>query len=589
MRRSDVYRRFLIWRLKSIGQRQFILLLSIVIGLGVGLSAVVVKNLVHYLQLLLTEKLAQPYNYLYFAFPVVGILLTVIFIKYINRQPVRDGVPNVLHSISKKNGIISRHNIYSSIITSSLTVGFGGSVGLEGPTVLTGAAIGANLGRYFRMEYTQIILLIGCACSGAMAAIFKAPIAAIVFSLEVIMLDLTLASLIPLLISSLTAAVTSYLLLGQNVLYPVTVHDPFNMAEIPYFILLGILAGLVSVYFTRMYAFITSTFEKIGNIYKKLAIGAIILGLIIFLVPSLYGEGYQSINSCLNGDYSYLFDGTLYEKFKGSAVAVLIVLFFVTALKAFATSVTIASGGIGGIFAPSLFIGSNLGLIFAKLLSLLNVNISESNYALVGMAGLIAGVIHAPLTAIFLIAEITGGYELFFPLMIVSTISFITVRYITPNSIYTIQLAKRGELLTHDKDHNVLLLMQIDNLIETDFKTIHPDASLGDLVEIVKKSHRNIFPVVDEHRNFHGIVKMDHIRQIMFESDKYDTTPVRDLMFIPEYTISLQESMEEVVRKFQISKRYNIAVLDHDKYIGFLSRARVFSSYRETLKKISRE
>jgi chloride channel protein, CIC family len=494
-----------------------------------------------------------------------------------------------LYSISKKNGIISRHNIYSSIITSSLTVGFGGSVGLEGPTVLTGAAIGSNIGRYFRMEYTQIILLIGCACSGAMAAIFKAPVAAIVFSLEVIMLDLTLASLIPLLISSLTAALTSYLFLGQNVLYPVTVHDPFKIGEIPYFILLGILAGLVSVYFTRMYTYITDAFEKINNTYKKLAIGAIILGLIIFLIPSLYGEGYQSINSCLNGNYSYLFSGTLYEKFGGSAVAGLIILFFVIALKAVATSVTFASGGIGGIFAPSLFIGSNLGLIFAKLLHLFNVNISESNYALVGMAGLIAGLIHAPLTAIFLIAEITGGYQLFFPLMIVATISFITVRYITPNSIYTIQLAKRGELLTHDKDHNVLLLMQIDNLIETDFYTVHPDASLGDLVEIVKKSHRNIFPVVDEHQIFHGIVKMDDIRQIMFESDKYDKTLVRELMFMPEYTISLHESMEEVVRKFQISKRYNIVILDHDKYLGFVSRARVFSSYREMLKKISRE
>lgn len=589
MRRSEVYRRFLIWRLKSLGQRQFIILLSFVIGLGVGLAAVILKNLVHYIQLLLTVKLAQPYHYLYFAFPMVGILLTILFIKYINREPVRHGIPNVLYSISKKNGQISRHNIYSSIISSSLTVGFGGSVGLEGPTVLTGAAIGSNIGRYFRMEYTQIILLIGCACSGAMAAIFKAPVAAIVFSLEIIMLDLTLASLIPLLISSLTAALTSYLLLGQNVLYPVSVYDPFKMSEIPYFILLGILAGFVSVYFTRIYTYITGSFEKIKNAYKKLAIGAIILGLTIFLIPSLYGEGYQSINSCLNGDYSYLFSGTLYEKFEGSAIAGLIILFFVIAFKAVAASVTFASGGIGGIFAPSLFIGSSLGLFFAKLMHLLNADISESNYALVGMAGLIAGLLHAPLTAIFLIAEITGGYQLFFPLMIVSTISFITVRYITPNSIYTIQLAKRGELLTHDKDHNVLLLMQVDNLIETDFNTVHPDASLGDLVEIVKKSHRNIFPVVDEHLYFHGIVKMDDIRQIMFDSEKYNAKLVRDLMFMPEYTVSLHESMEEVVRKFQISKRYNITVLDHGKYMGFLSRARVFSSYRETLKRISRE
>ena len=589
MKKLKIYQRFLIWRLKKIGQKQFIILLSALIGLGAGIAAVILKNFVHFIQLLLTEKLAQPYNYLYFAVPSIGILLTILFIKYINRQPVRHGVPNVLHSISKKNGIINRHNIYSSIIGSSLTVGFGGSAGLEGPTVLTGAAIGSNLGRYFRLNYTQIILLIGCACSGAMAAIFKAPIAAIVFSLEVIMLDLTLVSLVPLLIASLTAALTSYLFLGQNVLYPVELTEHFIMNEIPYFILLGLLAGLLSVYFTRMYTFITEAFEKIGNTYVRLAIGGLILGLLIFLIPSLYGEGYNNINSCLHGDYSYLFNNTLYEKFSGSVIAGLIVLFFILALKIVATSVTFGSGGVGGIFAPSLFIGCNLGLFFAKIMNLLKVDISESNYALIGMAGLIAGVIHAPLTAIFLIAEITGGYELFFPLMIVSTISFVTVRYFTPNSVYTIQLAKRGELLTHDKDHNVLLLMKIDGLIETDFHQVHPDATLGDLVKIVKKAHRNIFPVVDEDHLFHGIVKMDDIRHIMFESDMYKKTLVRDLMFMPEYTIAVNESMEEVAKKFQSSNRYNIVVLDNGKYLGFLSRARVFSSYREMLRRISRE
>jgi len=589
MKRLTVYQRFLVMRVKSIGQRQFILILSVLIGLGAGLVAVIIKNLVHFFQLLLADKFGQPYNYLYFALPALGILLTILFIKYINKKPVGHGIPTVLHAISKNNGILPRHNLYSSIITSAVTVGFGGSVGLEGPTVATGAAIGSNLGRYFRMDYTQIILLLGCASCGAMAAIFKAPIAAIVFALEVIMLDLTLASLVPLLIASLTAALTSYLFLGQNVLYAFEVREPFLMNQIPVFILLGIIAGLMSVYFTKMYIFITEFFEKIKGTFSKLLLGGLTLGVLIFLLPSLYGEGYEPINNCLSGNYSYLFENTLYERFSQSVIAGIVILFFIITLKVVATSVTFASGGIGGIFAPSLFIGSNLGLFFAKIVNLFGVDISESNFALVGMAGLIAGVIHAPLTAIFLIAEITGGYELFFPLMIVSTISFATVRFFTPNSVYTIQLAERGELLTHDKDHNVLLLMKVDNLIETDFNTVNPDATLGDLVKIIKKAHRNIFPVVDDQGRFHGIVKMDDIRHVMFDPAMYDNVHVRDLMFMPQYTISRDESMEEVARKFQVSQRYNIAVLEDGKYLGFVSRARVFSTYREMLKRISRE
>lgn len=589
MKSIRVYQRFLIWRLKSIGHRQLILILSALIGLGAGLAAVIIKNLVHFIQLLLTNVLYQPYHYLYFITPVIGILLTILFIKYINKRPVGHGIPSVLYAISKNSGVIRRHNLYSSIITSAITVGFGGSVGLEGPTVATGAAIGSNLGRYFRMNYTQIILLLGCASCGAMAAIFKAPIAAIVFALEVIMLDLTVASLIPLLIASLTAALTSYLFLGQNVLYAFEIRESFMMNQIPFYILLGIFAGFISVYFTRMYIFVTGIFEKIRGAYIKLLIGGLTLGLLIFLLPSLYGEGYEPINSCLNGNYSYLFENTLYERFSESITASIIILFFILALKVVATSVTFGSGGIGGIFAPSLFIGSNLGLFFAKVVNLFGVDISESNFALVGMAGLIAGVIHAPLTAIFLIAEITGGYELFFPLMIVSTISFATVRFFTPNSVYTIQLAKRGELLTHDKDHNVLLLMKIDDLIETDFNTVSPNATLGDLVKVIKKAHRNIFPVVDHKGMFHGIVKMDDIRHIMFDSAMYQQTYVSDLMFMPQYTIAIDESMEEVARKFQVSNRFNIAVLRDEKYIGFVSRARVFSAYREMLKKISRE
>lgn len=589
MRKMQTYRRLFLLRIKHIGQRQFILILSALIGLLVGLAAVVIKNLVHLIQQLAEGIAGMTHEYLFLIFPSIGILLAVLFIKYINRRPVQHGIPGVLYAISKRNGIINRHNLYSSVVTSALTVGFGGSVGLEGPTVATGAAIGSNLGRWFRMSYKQNILLLGCACAGAMSAIFKAPIAAIVFALEVIMLDLTLASLVPLLVASATAALTSYLFMGQNYLYSVNIQDTFLMKHVPYYLLLGVLTGFMSVYFTKMYMFVTGLFEKIRNSWVRLATGALALGILVFLIPSLYGEGYEPINNVLNGNYGYLFEQSLYERFSDSLPAMLIILLSILAFKVVATSITFGAGGIGGIFAPSLFIGSNLGLFAGKILNLFGANLPENNFALVGMAGLVAGVIHAPLTAIFLIAEVTGGYELFMPLILVATISYATTRIFTANSVYTIQLAKRGELMTHDRDKNVLLLMSVQNLIERDFSQIHPEAKLGDLIAVIKKAHRNIFPVVDEDGIFHGIVKMDDIRHIMFDKESWDTIYVRDLMFMPQFTISKDESMEEVTRKFHISNRYNIAVLDEGKYLGFVSRAKVFSTYREMLKKISRE
>lgn len=590
MRKMKIYRRLLLLRIKHIGQKQFILILSALIGLFVGLGAVIIKNLVHLLQQLAEGVVERTHLYLTLIFPSLGILLAVLFIKYINRRPVQHGIPGVLYAISKKNGIMSRHNLYSSIISASLTVGFGGSVGLEGPTVATGAAIGSNIARWFRMSYKQGILLLGCACAGAMSAIFKAPIAAIVFALEVIMLDLTLASLVPLLVASATAAMTSYLFMGQNFLYSVVIQDPFLMQHVPFYLILGVAAGLMSAYFTRMYIWVTEIFEKIRNLWMRLALGGLGLGLLVFLVPSLYGEGYEPINNVLNGDYSYLFRHALYERWSDSALAMMVILMFILAFKVVATSITFGAGGIGGIFAPALFVGSNLGLFVAKILNLMGADLPESNFALVGMAGLLAGVVHAPLTAIFLIAEITGGYELFMPLMLVSTIAYATTRYFTSNSVYTFQLAKRGELMTHDRDKNVLLMMSVDTLIERDFNKINVEDTLGDLVKVIKQAHRNIFPVVDDEGLFHGIVKMDDIRHIMFDKDSWDNVNVSNLMFMPAYTIRKGESMEEVTRKFHISGRYNIAVLDTEgKYIGFVSRARVFSAYREMLRKISRE
>jgi len=578
------------WRTKHINDRQFVLLLSVVIGFSAGFGAVIIKNSVHLIQSLLTSGFdREANNYLYFLFPTVGILLTVLFVKFILRQPVGHGIPGVLYAISRTNGRVKPHNLFSSIITSALTVGFGGSVGLEGPTVATGAALGSNLGRLLRLNYRQIILMLGCASAGAMSAIFKAPIAAIVFALEVIMLNLSMSSLVPLLISSVTAALTSYFFLGPDVLYSFELEHTFQMGNIPFYIVIGVFCGLVSVYFTRMYMFVTGMFDKIHSWYNKLLLGGVILGVLIFFVPSLYGEGYQAINNCLNGDFSYLFDYSLYYGQRDNIVAMLIILVVIILFKVVATSVTFGSGGVGGIFAPTLFLGANSGLFFAKVCNQLGFDIPESNFALVGMAGLLAGVIHAPLTAIFLIAEVTGGYGLFMPLMITATVSYATIRIFETNSVYTIQLAKRGELMTHDRDKAALSLMKVDKLIERNFNTIGPDATLGELVNVISKSVRNIFPVVDEDGILLGVVWVNDIRHIVFKQELYNKTLVRDLMFMPEPSVSPDESMEEVAQKFQTSTHYNLPVLKDGKYVGFVSRANVFSTYRSIIRDFSEE
>lgn len=565
-------------------------MLSAFVGLAAGFGAVIMKNLVHWIKEILTSDFARDFqSLLYFIFPVFGILIVILFIKYINKNPVGHGIPTVLYAISRKNGIIKSHNLYSSIISAALTVGFGGSVGLEGPTVATGAAIGSNVGRIFKLSYKEITLLVACASAGAMSAIFKAPIAGIVFALEVIMVDLTVYSMMPLLIASTVAALTSYFFLGQNVLYSFDVQEVFKLGDIHLYIFLGIFAGLVSVYFTRVYGLITSLSEKINSWIKRLVIFGGILGVLIFFFPALYGEGYEEINHSLRGDFTYLFTNPLFAGFVDNSWFALLILLLIILFKSVATTLTFSAGGVGGIFAPSLFTGANSGLFLALVLGKTGINVSHSNFALVGMAGLIAGAIHAPLTAIFLIAELTGGYELFMPLMIVSTISYGTVRIFERNSVYTIQLAKRGELMTHDKDKNILLMMNVSELIERNFSIVRPDDKLGDLVKTIKRSKRNIFPVVDNENVFIGIVKLDDIRHIMFETDLYEKTLVKDLMFMPENTIDILEPMKEVARKFQESGRFNIAVLEEGKYLGFVSRAKVFSSYREMLRQFSDE
>ncbi len=590
MHKFSLTRRILSWRLKNLTGKQFVLILSVVVGVASGLAAVIIKNLVHFI----SEWIGTftygtgGFNYLIIVFPSVGILLAVLFIKYIVRRPVRHGVPNVLYAISKNNGIINRHNMFSSIVASALTVGMGGSVGLEGPTVSTGAALGSNIGRAFRLNYTQITLLLGCASSAAMAAIFKAPIAAIVFAIEVIMLDLTVASILPLLLASVSGLLTSYYFMGQNVLYPFEVTDLFELRQLPYYILLGAFTGLVSAYFIKSYSYIEDKFSKIKNTYNKLLVGGISLGVMLAFFPTLYGEGYQDINSALSGNWDYLFKNSLFLVFQDNIYAIAILLLVIILLKVIAASVTFGAGGVGGIFAPTLFMGVNVGLFFSIIVNNLGFHkLPTNNFVLIGMAGMIAGVLHAPLTGIFLVAELSGGYELFVPLMITATFSYLIVKLLTKHSVYNIQLARRKELITHNKDKAILTLMNIRSLIETNFSTVDVESTLGDLVKVVSKSQRNVFPIIDDKENMLGIIFINDIRHIIFKPELYNETFVRDLMFMPQPIVSPYESMESIAKKFSETQHYNLPVLNDGKYVGFVSRANVFSAYREKLKEFS--
>lgn len=566
-------------------------LLGLVVGVLAGIGAALIKNAVHFIQHIIEVGLSEFHvNYFAFILPVVGIFISILFMKYIIRKPVGHGIPNVLYSISRNKGYMKPHNTFSSIITSALTVGFGGSVGLEGPTVSTGAAVGSVIGKSLHLSYKQIILMLGMASAGAMSAIFKAPIAGIVFAVEIIMIDLTMSSLIPLLLASLSATLTSYLLLGMDVLYPFEVKTGFVMPDLPYYIGLGIIGGLVAVYFTRMYLLIEKQFEKIKGPVRKVIIGGFALGTLIFLFPALYGEGYAAINTALAGNTTYLFENSIFSSLKGNFTVAIVMLVVMVVLKVVATSLTFGAGGVGGIFAPTLFTGVHLGLVFALVVNQTGfAHIPVENFALIGMGALIAGVLHAPLTAIFLIGDITGGYALLFPLMIVATISYATVRLFTTHSVYTYQLAQRKALITHHKDKSVLSMMNIESLIENNFIAIHPDMKLRHLVEAISKSKRNVFPVIDDHKNFLGVVVMDDIREIIFRPDMYDKVSITELMFMPETVVRLEDSMEEVVEKFRISDNYNLVVLKDGKYQGFVSRANVFSAYRKLVADFSEE
>ncbi len=583
--------RFVAWKNKHITNTQFILALSFVTGILSGLAAVLLKNTVHFTFYLISRGFQfEKENFLYLGLPLVGIVLTVIFVKYILKKNISHGVSRILYAISKRKGVMDSHHTYSSMVGSTLTVAFGGSVGLEAPIVLTGSAIGSNLGRWFRLNHKSLMVLIGCGAAGAIAGIFKAPIAAIIFAIEVLMIDLTLTAVVPLLISAVTGATVAYFLSGKSVLFFFHLTDPFVLKDIPMFMILGVFTGLVSMYFSRTNEFIESKFKKVKNNYIKVLLGGTALGILIFVFPSLYGEGYPILQEVLKGKSSELINEGLFFSLKDEAWFFLLIIFSILIFKAIATAVTTGSGGVGGIFAPSLFMGGIAGLFVAKALNTFSfIQVSESNFALVGMAGMMSGVMHAPLTGIFLIAEITGGYELLTPLIITATISYITINYFEPHSLYSKRLAQRGELFTHDKDKAMLSLMKVKSLLETNFQTIHLNATLGDFVKVVPKSKRNVFPVVDEENNFYGVIFINEIRNIVFERDLYDNTFVKDLMYMPDPLVDPDESMEDIARKFSESDNYNLPVIKDGKYLGFVSRANVFSKYRELLKEFSDE
>ena len=592
MEKASTIAKLKAWRKRNLSDHHFLILLCVIAGVAAGFGAVIIKHIVSFIEAGLTSRFTKDYqNYLYLLYPSLGVFITVAFIRYILRRPVGDGVPNILHAISKNNGIIKGYQTFASIITSSLTVGFGGSVGLEGPSVLTGGAIGSNIGRLFDFDYRKITLLVACASAGAVAAIFKAPIAGIVFALEVLMIDLTMSALIPLLVASVSGAIISYIFMGQTLIYAVNVEKATQLHNLPWIAALGLLCGFVSLHFTRVYFFMWRLFRKINGWALKILIGGAILGLLIFLLPSLYGEGYDAITSCLHGDYSYLFNNSIFYGFRSNAIAVILMFVAIVFFKCVATSTTFGAGGIGGIIAPTLFIGANTGLFFAEVLIFLGVkDITPANFALVGMGGLIAGVLNAPLTGIFLIAELTGGYQLFFPLMITATISYSAFNYFEKNSVYTKQLAHRGELFTHDKDKMVIALMNIRDLLETNFKTIDINADLGQLVQVITVSKRNVFPVVDDQGIFQGTVHLNDIRDVLFKPELYKKVKVADLMQWPMATARLTDTMEEIVEKFQKTHHFNIVVLgEGGKYIGFVSRANVFSSYRNIIKEFSED
>lgn len=584
---EEIFNRFLIWRDRHIKERHFLLFVCFLVGILTALAAFFLKSAIHFFQVFLTENFSRPnLNFSYLLYPIAGILIAGLYVKYMVKDDISHGVTKILFSISQHKSRIKPHNMYSSLIASSITIGFGGSVGAEAPIVLTGSAIGSNLGRFFKLEQRSLMILVGCGAAGAIAGIFKAPIAGILFVIEVLLLDLTMSSIMPLLVTAVTATTVSYILTGSNAMFAFTLIEPFTLNRIPYVILLGILCGLLSLYIIRVMSRLEGFFSRLSY-WNKFMLGGIILSLLIFFFPPLYGEGYNTINILLAGGdlFGTLTNESFFHQLE-NRWAIVVFLVSVIFFKVFATSATNGGGGTGGVFAPTLFLGCIAGFVFSYTLNQLGYTtyLPQENFSLLGMAGVMAGVMHAPLTGTFLIAELTGGYDLFLPLMIVSLLSYGTILLFEKHSIYAIRLAKKGELITHHKDKAVLTFLKIQDLIEKDIPTVTPNMTLGDMVKVISTSNRNIFPVINKKGILLGLVMMNDIRNIMFRPELYERFIVEKFMVGTPDTIDINSSMEEAMAKFEITKAWNLPVVDKKGvYQGLLSQSSVFNSYREVL------
>lgn len=587
--RNKYLKKILILRYKHISESQFIYVLSILVGFLAGLGTAVLKNLTFFIQNILEGRFIKDIHYsFYFIFPIIGLVLVHFVKTKIIKKEIGHGISTTLHAVSKRNGIIERYKIYASLITAPITVGFGGSAGLQGPAVSTGAALGSTVARLFHMNTKTRMLLIGCATAGAMSSMFKAPVAAIIFAVEIFSLDLAFASLVPLLLASVSAVITSYFFFQTDALLGFKLVDAFQTKDIFYYILLAFGTGVASVYFSKIYFRITNLFKKIKRPIHRLFFGGIAIGVMLFLIPPLYGEGYGLINNLLQGNTLAALEDIPYNVDFDNVWIVIAFLLLISIFKAIAMTTTFAAGGVGGIFIPTLFMGSALGNVFAKIINQLGGDVSESNFTLIGMTGLMAGVLHAPLTAIFLIAEITGGYELFVPLMLVAAISFAFTKYFISNSIYTTELAEKGELITHNKDKNVLMMMKIDKLIETNFKVVNPEMLLGEMLKkAVAKSTRNIFPVINKEKQFLGIVLLDDIRSIMFDTEMYNCVAVETVMKSAPEIIFHDDTVGQIMQKFKTSDAWNLPVIKNEKYIGFISKSKLLTAYRNKLIEVS--
>lgn len=581
--------------ISRLSERNQLLVLSLVVGIVVGLAAVLLKTLISVIQEGLRDAFGGVLggSLYYLALPGIGMLLAMLFCKYVIKDSIGHGVTKALQAVSRHESRIKPHNMWSSVAASSVTIGFGGSVGAEAPIVYTGAAIGSNFARYMGLSYRSMTVLLGCGAAAAVAGIFKAPLAGVLFVLEILLFNISMTSMMPLLLSTVSATVVSYTLLGSSTPFESTL-TPFELKNIPYYVILGLFCGACSIYFIRTTLKLEDRIGKMENVYLKWIMCAVGLGILIFLFPPLYGEGYESLGVLLNGKELSLDGQTPLAFLAHSPWSVPVFFMLILLLKVFSMTLTNAGGGVGGTFGPTLFVGAIAGFVVARTLNMLfdgtSVIVPEQNFVLVGMAGLMAGVMQAPMTAIFLIAEISGGYDLFLPLILTSTIAFGTTRIVERYSIYTKRIAQRGELLTHDSDQAVLTLLKVSDVIETDFSTVKIDDTLGRLVEVVSESTRNIFPVLDSVDRFQGFVSLEDIRKDMFRTDEYETLHVFNFMRSAEEYVYEDEKMDSVMKKFEVTSAWNLPVVRRDRtYVGFVSKSKIFSAYRDELKVVSQD